>query len=518
MVEEEEDGTSADQLRLLCSPVLSTTSPVHNAAVLRQPEVLVPLMLIGDSLGPKESLRVSGLSFIPILRLPTSETSLVQTLGSLLAGLQPSSAHNIVTKSELRRPSVDAVTSAATSSSAPLTVSSEPFSLSDSCADNNNNSDSELSYNVSEGGVSRSDRKQRATKKKETFSERLKAALARGNTPDESDDASAAAPVPLALRRVKVPMNQRAVRRQGSSGFPGCEMTETESDDFWTATEDEHSIMEKSLRLQPRPLMALKGGGKGIKVSSSAAASPLVRSPLLLSSSSIGPPTPPTSSSCLYSDSDSFSSEGLGMPKMEDEALEDLAEQLHGCLEGSDGTLHFRGLEVARVAEGRLVRSFSDSFLAAGGDLDRLGSLASGVQVSEARESLRRANSAIGLAGEDWGPALGKDPPKERWEGVRLEAMGSEEEAQGLAILAWAAATLADLPKATFNTQGSPLLARLSEVAHKVEKSKCRVGQLLSLLLQYQDITLKEPTYQDGHMYQDVKNRNDLITFVCNKL
>ena len=214
LVEEEEDATSANQLRLLCSPLLSTTSPVHNAVVLRQPEVLVPLMLIGDSLGLKESLRVSGLSIIPSLHMPTSEASLVETLGCLLAGLQPSSAHNVVRKSELRCPSVDAVTSAATSSSAPLSLSSEPFSLSDSCADNNNNSDSELSYNVSEGGVSRSDRKQRVTKKKETFSERLKAALARGNTPDESDDASAAAPVPLALRRVKVPLNQRAVRRQ----------------------------------------------------------------------------------------------------------------------------------------------------------------------------------------------------------------------------------------------------------------------------------------------------------------
>ena len=32
---------------------------------------------------------------------------------------------------------------------------------------------------------------------------------------------------------------------QGSSGFPGCGMTETESDDFWTATEDEHSTRDK---------------------------------------------------------------------------------------------------------------------------------------------------------------------------------------------------------------------------------------------------------------------------------
>ena len=144
------------------------------------------------------------------------------------------------------------------------------------------------------------------------------------------------------------------------------------------------------------------------------------------------------------------------MPRMEDEALEDLAEQLHGCLEGSEGTLHFRGLEVARLAEGRLVRSFSDSFLAVGGDLDRLGSLASGEHISEVRVGLMRANSAIGLAGEDWGPALGKDEPDGRWEGVWLESMGGEEEEeaeQGFAILAWAAATLASLPKATFNTQ-----------------------------------------------------------------
>ena len=143
------------------------------------------------------------------------------------------------------------------------------------------------------------------------------------------------------------------------------------------------------------------------------------------------------------------------MPRMEDEALEDLAEQLHGCLEGSEGTLHFRSLEVARLAEGRLVRSFSDSFLAVGGDLDRLGSLSSGEHVRRVSESgLVRANSAIGLAGEEWGPALGKDAAGGRWEGGWLETMGAEEEdAQGLAILVWAAATLAGLPKATFNTQ-----------------------------------------------------------------
>ena len=216
VVEDEDEAASGEHLRLLCLPNLSDISPVQNAAVLRYPETLVPLIIAGDSLGPKESLRVSNFSFISTLRLSNSADPLNEPLGNLLAGLQPASAHNVVAKSELRRPSVDAVTSAATSSSsAPPTLSSEQFSLSDSCAENNNNnSDSELSYNVSEGGAALLERKQGVTKKKNTFSERLKAALARGNTPDESDDASVAGAVPLAVRRVRAPVNQRPVRRQ----------------------------------------------------------------------------------------------------------------------------------------------------------------------------------------------------------------------------------------------------------------------------------------------------------------
>ena len=64
-----------------------------------------------------------------------------------------------------------------------------------------------------------------------------------------------------------------------------------------------------------------------------------------------------------------------------------------------------------------------------------------------------RTNSAIGLSGEEWGPALGKKEAVEGWEAVWLEAIGGEEEVQAFAILAWAAATLAGLSKATFNTQ-----------------------------------------------------------------
>ena len=45
-----------------------------------------------------------------------------------------------------------------------------------------------------------------------------------------------------------------------------------------------------------------------------------------------------------------------------------------------------------------------------------------------------------------------------------------------------------------------------------------RVGQLLSLLLEYQEVTLKEAKFQDDQVYQDEKTRSDFFTFLCNKM
>ena len=233
-------------LRLLSLPALTGVSPVHNAAVLHHPEALVPLLLMGDKLGPTESLRLQNhsLSFIPSPRFPSSPEALTSSLCSLVAGLRPSTAHTVTTKSALRRPSVAAVTSAATSSP-PLTASSERLSFSDSCA-HNKGSDSELSYSL-QGA-----RPERRTKlrKKDTFSERLKAAMARGNTPEESDDASGAGFMvqtrTVGVRRVRGAVHRRAVRRQASTGFRAAEVVAgTESEEFCTATEDELSHMER---------------------------------------------------------------------------------------------------------------------------------------------------------------------------------------------------------------------------------------------------------------------------------
>ena len=65
-------------------------------------------------------------------------------------------------------------------------------------------------------------------------------------------------------------------------------------------------------------------------------------------------------------------------------------------------------------------------------------------------------------------------------------------------------------------------------VGDKSNQLVIRVGHLLSLLLEYQDGHVEKQKYQeiiveeyqDRHVYQDMreKTRNDLFTFLCNKL
>ena len=79
------------------------------------------------------------------------------------------------------------------------------------------------------------------------------------------------------------------------------------------------------------------------------------------------------SSELSASDSDSFSSEGLGMPQMEDGCMEDLCDKLEGCLETTENNLEFRNIELRRAVKSLRLRSLSESFSEAISDLDRLG-------------------------------------------------------------------------------------------------------------------------------------------------
>ena len=179
--------------------------------------------------------------------------------------------------------------------------------MSDSCI--NNQTDSELSYNLSdkerEACIKGKPVRKTKLKRKDTFNERLKAALERGNTPDESDDQSAN---PSMIKPVQF---RRCLRRQRSTGFRAFNDNVEESEDFFTATEDE---------LSHTPAKSEKVTFKVVKNS---AVNPLMRRKLLqdksfdlsTSSAQVTSPSLPvsslqTGSSNLFSDSSSFSSEG----------------------------------------------------------------------------------------------------------------------------------------------------------------------------------------------------------------
>ena len=260
------------------------------------------------------------------------------------------------------------------------------LSLSDSCIENDeNNSESELSHNLS-----RRDKvsmypgkteKRNKTRKKESFNDRLKAALERGNTPDESDaDMSQANQCRYGVSRRQIPLHKRIIKRQRSSGFQAFNDNLEDSEEFFTATEDERSftpartsgpVRVVPLSLNPsgpnlvmrRKLLQDKSFDKSVASSAAAVTSP--SAPL---SSGMT-----CSSELSLSDSDSFSSEGLGMPQMEDDAMEDLAGKLEGCLETADNNLEFRNIELRRAVKSLRLRCLSESFSEAISDLDRLG-------------------------------------------------------------------------------------------------------------------------------------------------
>ena len=296
--------------------LLTNSSPLNSEFSLKRPELLMPFLLT-EELASNESIRASSLSanltVISPPDLERTERSLMFSLETLLAGLSQE-GRTETRKSLLRRPSVSAVTSC--SSEAPPEKEeggSSNLSPSESCGD------SELSYNRSARLKAGEGKKRNKTKKKESFNDRLKAALERGNTPDESDDQSAG---PRLTVKPMLPLHRRLIRRQRSSGFKAFNDLE-DSEEFFTATEDERSHTP-ARRLGPLRL------------------APVLCKRTVISQSSTVPSaqlsSPSTSSSNLEdSDSESFSSSGLGMPQMEESCLEDLCDKLQGCLEPGQG-------------------------------------------------------------------------------------------------------------------------------------------------------------------------------------
>ena len=357
--------------------IIKTASPLTSEFTLKHLDCLVPFLLF-DQVSETESVRthLPGVSQqISLIRSPDVDRSitwLMTSLQAVIVGTQPSKT--VREESMLRRPSVAAVTSCATVSQQEVKkkVSDKNDSsvLSFSVSDNNN-SDSDLSFSLSrrDGEDKKIAKPRNKTRKKESFNDRLKAALERGNTPDESD-VDVSQKNFINKNKKPVPLHKRLIKRQRSRAFND---TVEDSEEFFTATEDERSFTPA--RPAPGPVRAPLTVTSGV-----------VRRPMLQDksfdlsvassahniTSSEPVSSKMTSSSHLVSDSESFSSDGLGMPHLQDQCLEDLCDQLQTCLETSENSLEFRNLELKRIASGLRVRSLSESFSETIHDLDQL--------------------------------------------------------------------------------------------------------------------------------------------------
>eukprot|EP00090_Calanus_glacialis_P011417 TRINITY_DN19826_c0_g1_i1.p1 TRINITY_DN19826_c0_g1~~TRINITY_DN19826_c0_g1_i1.p1 ORF type:complete len:736 (-),score=156.21 TRINITY_DN19826_c0_g1_i1:9-2216(-) len=476
--------------------ILPNSTPLNSDCGIKNLECLIPFLYV-NNISPTESLRISlpengQLSITKTPDIHRTEEAIKDALQSFLVSMKPCTSNKEKTKSILRRPSVAAVTSADSDSENEETKSSSKrsLSMSDSCI--NNQTDSELSYNLSdkerEACIKGKPARKTKLRRKDTFNERLKAALERGNTPDESDDQSA-------NPSMKKPVQfRRCLRRQRSTGFRAFNDNVEESEDFFTATEDELSYTPA------------KSEKVTFKVVKNSAVNPLMRRKLLqdksfdlsTSSAQVTSPSLPvsslqTGSSNLFSDSSSFSSEGLGMPKMDEDCMEDLCDNLKGCIETSEGGLEFRNVELRRAVKGLGIRSLSDTFISSIGDMDRLSYMTATQRVISAEESIeenppKRSLSSPNLyTASDWSVYNDTSSNNLEYKSVFTQSIISAGWKQQVwPLLLWvSASTLKSIKEVTFNTAGHEGLEDLADTVDKLVKKNIKCVELINIILEF---------------------------------
>ena len=502
--------------------IISQASPLNSDFTLKHLESIV-MYVFTEELAVSESVRTflpgaEQLSLVKTPELEKSEISLLNCLETFSVGTQPCSGLQNRVKSLLRRPSVAAVTSCATESDDKINSkdgNSSVLSLSDSCIENNeNNSESELSFNPSRRDKASKypakTEKRNKTRKKESFNDRLKAALERGNTPDESDaDMSQANQHRYGVSRRQIPLHKRIIKRQRSSGFQAFNDNLEDSEEFFTATEDERSftparhpgpVRVVPLSLNPsgpnlvmrRKLLQDKSFDRSVASSAAAVTSPSAP----LSSGMTA------SSELSLSDSDSFSSEGLGMPQMEDDCMEDLAEKLEGCLETAENNLEFRNIELRRAVKNLRLRCLSESFSEAISDLDRLGmtdinhcvKMTTEVSGEQSLTTLSRSLSLPGLNLAETECRAPNCHENKRYSSLVThnfvrEDCNSEESSkeqwvsQISPVLIWIAASSQDnLEEVIFHVTDDTKATELKEIVEKILKSKLSVAKLFLIV------------------------------------
>jgi len=496
---EETQAIGKNVLRLCCCDdfkcgIITHSTPFNSEYSIKNLECVIPFLYV-DELSSNESVRIDlpkngQLSIIKTPQITRTKIGIEKAFQSFLVSMKPCTSYKENMKSVLRRPSVAAVTSADSDSEDATSSSKLSLSLSDSCM--NNQTDSELSYNLSdkEKEAWKPEKAVRKSKlrRKDTFNDRLKAALERGNTPDESDDQSTNWPL-----KKNLPIHRKFIRRQRSTGFKAFNDNVDESDDFFTATEDDHSLAPaKSEKVtykvttnnvsNPLTMRRKMLQDKSFDLSTSSAQ---------VTSSSLPVSSLQTGSSNLFSDSSSFSSEGLGMPKLEEDCMEDLCDKLTGCIETSEGGLEFRNIELRRAINVLGVRSLSDSFLSTIGDLDRLSSITRS-QCAASLESktsdciLKPSLSCPNLSSAfDWSTYSGE--VSDHFTSVVTQSVASAGwTRQVWPLLLWiSASAVGTVREVNFDTAGQEGLEDLGRIVDKIVSKNLKTGDLFEIICEF---------------------------------
>jgi len=474
---------------------------------------LIPL-LYTSCLSDSESIRVSlpdnkNVSLVKRPKHIRSKTDILSSMKLFYVSMKPVSPLDENIKSILRRPSVDAITSVFSNSSFNgNSTDSVGISVSDSCG--NNKSASENSYDLLQNETVRHNlRKDPKTKikRKQSFQERLQAALERGNTPDESDDQSySKQPTKKSMQTQK-----RVIKRKKSTSVMAFNGQREESDDFFTATEDEQSNKDTHTSVDSRNIRATTGSKVPIMrrkllkdTSFDISTSSCAEDQVLMSGS------PLTGTSELFSDNSSFLSAELGMPQLNSENMEDLCDTLEGFCEVTVGGSKLRNEQLHNMRTFMpLLRSFSDTFLHLADDLDRIPFISFADSFKSCVTSLSGKDCSLESMGAlsyssvaitSKTKSIIPDPDSLNYincisslPAISMSICEEFNEADKVFFLIWWAASslLDDSPSTsinqTFNTQGNPYLTGAEEIVNIVIASKISIGALLGLIIKFVD-------------------------------
>merc|ERR1712243_361106 len=200
-----------------------------------------------------------------------------------------------------------------------------------------------------------------------------------------------------------------------------------------------------------------------------------------------------TGSSNLFSDSSSFSSEGLGMPNMDESCMEDLCDNLKGCIETSEGGLEFRNIELRRAAHSLGVQSLSETFINSIGDMDKLSSSKAIRQVYSGEDVMDKPSIKFSLSSpdlktsNDWSPTICSISNQFEYKAVVAHAVALTGWRKQLWPLLFyiAASSVSCVSQVTSMTLGQEGLEDLADIVDKLSEKNVKCGELIKWICNF---------------------------------